>query len=288
MAEREGKPIVFGDGNLSEDDKNRYREQIRNARRGSVDSLKGGDPVGVVPRPAVPLSQKAVDESDEMSSALTPEGGVRPRPPGSPPISPGTAAMIREASEAAAKQAHDEKEKAVEKAVEEKKEDNDIFNLFDFQGRNEAERVLNNKKRRQAIEARCEPMKLEDLILKNEVQQVVPIVQGQLEVTFRSMTPEENLFIKQYIAKNDAAQNENYLIEKFGICQLVCSLVAVNGKTFVDHRGQDGSPDEKLFEQKLKTLIKMSGYLVADLGINYFWFDIRVRRLLNPESLGNG
>ena len=104
------------------------------------------------------------------------------------------------------------------------------------------------------------------------------------------MTPEESLFIKQYLAKDQLGQqnNDNYMLEKFSLCQLACSLVSINGKPLPDHRGKDGSPDESAFKTKLTMLMKKSGYLVADLAVNYMWFDLRVRRLLNPEKLGNG
>jgi hypothetical protein len=285
MAEQDGKTITFGADSMDPAEREAYRKQIKDAKKG-VNSLKGGDPVGVVPRPSIPLSEKAAREAAEMASAIGPDGNVRPRPPGSPVLSPETAAMIREASDAAAREAQAEKKD--EKSSEEEKADKDLLDMFDFQGRNEADRVLNNKKRRSTIEARCESMNIEDLLLKDEVQQTVIIVPDKFTVTFRSMTPEENLFIKQYVAKHDIDKTEQYLVEKFAICQLVCSVVAINGKPFVDHRSQDGSPDEKLFEQKLKQLLRKSGYVIADLGVNYLWFDIRVRKLLNPDALGNG
>lgn len=285
MAEQDGKPITFGTDSMDPAERDAYRKQIKDAKKG-VNALKGGDPVGVVPRPAIPLSEKAAREADEMASAIGPDGSVRPRPPGSPVLSPGTAAMLREAADAAAQQAQTEKKE--EKTAEEEKADKDLLDMFDFQGRNEADRILNNKKRRKEIEARCAEMNIEDLLLKDEVHQDVTIVPDKFVVTYRSMTPEENLFIKQYVAKHDIDKTEQYLVEKFAICQLVCAVVAINGKPFVDHRGQDGSPDEKLFDQKLKQLLRKSGYIIADLGVNYMWFDIRVRKLLNPDALGNG
>jgi len=101
------------------------------------------------------------------------------------------------------------------------------------------------------------------------------------------MNPEESLFVKQFLAK-DSAVSDAFSAEKFSMCQLACCLVALNGLSFPDHRKPDGTPDEELFKLKLKKLMKKSGYIIADLAINYYWFDIRVRRLLAPERLGNG
>ena len=205
-------------------------------------------------------------------------------------LSPETASMLQEAASAQAQQAHQDKEQkaAADTKKEEEKKDEDLFEMFDFAGRNEAERVLNNKKRRQEIEARCEPMKLEDLIMHDEVRQLVPIVPKKFEVWFRSIKPDENLYIKQYLTKHDSGQSDQYLIEKFGILQLVCSLISINGKTFPEIRDPKDEIDDAGFDTKLKMLLKKSGYVIADLGINYAWFDIRVRKLLNPDALGNG
>jgi hypothetical protein len=120
------------------------------------------------------------------------------------------------------------------------------------------------------------------------VQQNVPIVPGEFEVVFRSMTPDENLFIKSYVAKNDQGKSDQYVLEKYGICQIACSVLSINGRALPDHRDAEGNPNEKNFDVKLKMLLKKSGYVVADLGINYMWFDIRVRKLLSPDAVGNG
>lgn len=269
------KPVVFGGKEISPEEEGAYREKIRRARSG-IDSVKGSEPVGVLPRPSMPTREAMPTQE---------EGGVRPRPKGSPILTPETTAKLEEAMAAGLKQ---EVEKAEERAAETKKTDEeDVFAMFDFGGRSEAERVLNNKKRRKEIEDRCQPMSLDDLILKDEVQQVVPVVPGKFEITFRSMTPDESLFIKRYVAK-ETIQNDQYLMEKFSLCQIACSLLAINGRPLPDHRTMDGTVEEKNFEVKLKAVMKKSAYVLADIGINYAWFDIRVRKLLNSGDLGNG
>lgn len=275
--------IVFGnDGSSAEADE--YRKKIEEARKkGGVHSLKTPDPVGKAPRPTnVPLAGSGQDA--RMASAISETGGVQPRPPGSPLLSQETARGLQAMAESQVQ----EQKAAEEKEAEEKKEKEaeGLFEMFDFAGRNEAERVLNNKKRRQDIEARCAPMSIEDLILRDEVQQLVPIIPGKFEVLYRSMTPEENLFIKRYVSK-DQGQSDQYVLEKFGLCQLVCTVVAINGRPMPEFRKADGEVDEKAFEVKLKMLLKKSGYVAADLGLNYAWFDVRVRKLLNPDALGN-
>lgn len=282
MPENDG-PITFGKKELDPAEAEAYRRRIEDARRGGVGALKTPEPVGVLPRPQVPLRQ---GEAPAQPSGLTAEGGVQPRPPGSPLLSQETAQQLQQMADAQAKEQAKVEEK--KEAEETKQSNEDIFEMFDFQQRSEAERVLNNKKRRKDIEDRCAPMNIDDLVLRDEVQQLVPIVPGKFEVLFRSITPDENLFIKRFVTKADSGQNEQYILEKFGICQLVCSVVAINGRPLPEHRDVAGDIVEKNFEAKLKMMLKKSGYVIGDLGINYTWFDIRVRKLLNPDILGNG
>jgi hypothetical protein len=278
------KTITFGQ-ELDPSEEARYRERISKARSGGgVNALKDATPLGGVERPSIPLMTQ--HGKSVTPSPLTEDGGVQARPPGSPLLRPETAKQIQDL--ASAQVAAAAGQKAEEKKVEEKKVEEDVFEMFDFAQRNEAERILNNKTRRAAIEARCEPMNLADLIIRDEVRQVVPIVPKSFEVVFRSMTPDENLFIRRYLSKKDPGQNDQYLIEKFGLLQLACCLVSINGKDLPPHQDVRGDIDEDAFEVKLKMLTRKSGYVVADLGINYYWFDIRVRKLLNPDSLGNG
>jgi hypothetical protein len=261
-----------------------YKTQIENAKKSlsAVDALKGKSVLGHIERPRMPYLGPM--EKAEVSP-FGPEGGVSPRPPGSPVIRQETKAALAAMEEATKK----ELKKAEEKSKDEvkKEEAEDLFDMLDMDSRSEAERILNNKNRRKEIEKRCTPMNIEDLIWKDEVRQLVPVVPGKFEVEFRSITSQENLFLKQFIAK-EATTTDMYLVEKLGICQVTCALVSINGKPLPDHRSPDGAVDETLFKEKFKKVAKMSSYVVGDLGINYMWFDIRVRKLINPDVLGNG
>lgn len=277
------KVITFGQ-ELDPDETEEYRKRVSAARgKSPLSQLKGNDPVGRAAKQAMPSLAAAsqIPSEARMQAPPTPPEGVAPRPPGSPVIRPETKAQLEQMAVVAEKMKEDEKK------AEEKKEEEDPFKNFDFGGKSEQELILNNKARRTAIESRCEPMKLEDLIINDEVTQVVPIVPGQFEPMFRSMTPDESLFVKKYLSKMDV-QTDQYIMEMYGVCQLACSLVAINGKALPDHRDTNGDPNLEAFKKKLKTILKKSAYVVADLGLNFFWFDLRVRRLLNPEDLKNG
>jgi hypothetical protein len=279
--------IVFGEEKLTPDQEAEYRKKIENARNRGVNALKGNDPVRgeKTSMPDFKRLQASRDQKHAVSG-LSDDGGVQPRPAGSPVLSPQTEQQLKEMAEAQKNELRPPEEPKNEK--EEKKEENP-FDLLDFDElrASEAEKLLNNKKRREEIESRCAPMSFEDLLYKNEVHQRVPIIPGKFEPTFRSITPEESLFVKRYIAREQNISDQ-YLLEKYNLCLLTCSLFAINDNALPDHRNQAGEPDEKLFEAKLKVILKKSGYIVADMGINYVWFDLRVRKLITADGLKNG
>lgn len=271
-------PIVFGE-KPSTAEMEKYRQKIENARK--VDAVKGSDPVGGAPKPVIPDFKKVREQQEAARASRNAEfqqEGVTPRPPGSPLLSPETEAQLQGL-------AKESKEAIPEVKKEEPKEEE--FDFAAFAERNESERIYNNKKRREEIEKRCVPMKFEDLLFKNEVQQTVPIIPGQFEPTFRSITPDESLFIKKILAEEDAS-SENYMAEKYNICLLTLALYALNGKPLPDHRDNNGLPKKDLFNEKLKFVTRKSSYIIADLSVNYTWFDMRVRKLISGDPLKNG
>lgn len=275
--------IEFGRKELDPAAEAIYREKIAASRAGLTDSLKGQTPVGHVPRPHMPILTPQSGNIAELPSGLNPDGGVSPRPPGSPIIRQETAQQLQ-AMQAAQT---DNVDKKIQEEIKKQEADDALYEAFDTGSRNEAERILNNKKRRKEIEARCTEMSIDDLILKGEVTQTVPILPGKFVAVFRSALPEESLFIKKIIAE-EAAVSDEHTLERYGLLQLCCSLVQVNGVKFPDHIDAQGLPDRKMFDEKMKKVMRLSGYIINDLMVNLRWFDIRVRKLMNPEALGNG
>lgn len=280
------KEVVLGKRHIDPAEEEAYRQKIESARKGKLGSLKSHTPLGHVVRPPMPDLTQPGGNVAAIPNGLV-DGGVQPRPPGSPLLSAQTTAQLEKALKAQG----EVEQKEETKKEEEKKADatEDLLEAFDFSGTNEAERILNNKKRRQDIESRCVPMKFEDLLLYDEVRQTVPIrADGKFSVAFRSLKPDESLFLKEYMAKK-ASPNEAYALEKFALAQLACAVVKINDVELPSHLDKDGNPKEDLFETKLRKILKKSGYIVADLSINYGWFDIRVRKLLAEDgALGNG
>jgi hypothetical protein len=137
--------------------------------------------------------------------------------------------------------------------------------------------LLNNPKRRKEIEERLVPMDITDVILHGEVRQTVPIVPEKLEVTYRSVAAEEDLAVKQMMFGESGG--DRYLMDKYTIMQLTLALVSINGEELPTHLNDKKKFDETKFLGKFDKVSRFPVQLIADLGIQYLWFDERVRRL---------
>jgi hypothetical protein len=283
--ERQPDVITLGSKQIDPDEEKRYAEMIARARKtGGLNSLKGSTPVGGIERPSIPILQKP---KEQISSMETPQQGVQPRPPGSPILRPETIRQIEEAQEAAKVQKQEQKVALDEQKLQEDSGDiQDLLEAFTSSQTN-VERILDNKARKDAIEGRCKPMSFEDLLIRDEVRQKVPIRPGEFEPTFRSITPQETLFIKTKLSE-ETIQTNNFIIEKYNLYLLTCGLVDINGELFPSHLNHDGDVDQNLFNQKIRRILRKSSYIIADLTLNYAWFDVRVRKLINPDDLKNG
>jgi len=141
---------------------------------------------------------------------------------------------------------------------------------------------LNNPIRRKEIEARLEPLDLTDLIIQGELRQTVNIVPGKLEVEFRSPSSEEDLAVKRMIYEEKGS--DRYVMDKYLILNLALAVVSLNGQEFPTHLDSSGSFDDKLFAKKFQRVKKLPIQLVADLALQYSWFDRRVRLLLSNQT----
>lgn len=153
---------------------------------------------------------------------------------------------------------------------------------------------LNNDQQRKIIESALEPLDVTDLILHNRIKQKVPILPGKLEATFQSMTGEEELALKRLIMREtkDLEVSERYFFDKFALMGLAVGLFAVGSKAggtpLATHLDADGNFDEKKFEEKMARVLKFNTHMLANLANNHHWFELRVRRLLVVEKVGNG
>lgn len=147
--------------------------------------------------------------------------------------------------------------------------------------------LLSNPERRREIESRCKPMDITDIILHGEVRQDVPIRPGTLTIVYRSVSAEEDLAIKRMMFGETGG--DRYVMDKFAIMQLTLGLVSINGEVLPSHLTETKKFDEKLFQSKYDMILKFPIQFLADLGIQYQWFDDRVRSLFvgSTEAVKN-
>jgi hypothetical protein len=150
--------------------------------------------------------------------------------------------------------------------------------------------LLNNEEQRQIIEARVTEMDLDDLIMKGFVRQVVPIIPGKFEPEFKSISGEEDLALKRLIISEAKGfdVDDKYVLDKYSIMSVACGLFALNKKPLPDHVDNTGAFSDELFWKKFNMIVRYPLHMLASLGINFFWFDVRVRKMFRAEKLGNG
>ncbi len=152
--------------------------------------------------------------------------------------------------------------------------------------------LLNNEEQKKIIEERLKntPLSLDGLLVDGYVRQMIPIIPGKFEPTFQSIGGDEELACKRLIVVDAKSLDvgEQYLLDKHAFMVLTCGLFAVNQKPLGNHRDVDGKFNDELFWQKFNMVLRFPLHMLASLSINFFWFDVRVRRLFVAESLGNG
>jgi len=147
--------------------------------------------------------------------------------------------------------------------------------------------ALNNPERRKIIEDRLDPLDITDIILHGEVRQDVPIHLEKLTVQYRSVTGEEDLAVKRMMYTEEGG--DRYMMDKYTLMQLALALVSINGQPLPAHLDNEQRFDEKMFVIKFEKVLRFPVQFLADLGIQYLWFDERVRHLFvgATEALKN-
>lgn len=150
--------------------------------------------------------------------------------------------------------------------------------------------LLNNEDQRAAIEARLDPLDITDLIINGRVCQKVPIVPGKFEPEFQSISGEEDLAIKRLVwqeQKSLDAPNQ-YMLDKYSLMGVALSIRSINNQLLPAHQDAQGHFSDESFMAKYNRVIRLPFHMLSSLGINFFWFDVRVRRLFQTETIKNG
>lgn len=154
--------------------------------------------------------------------------------------------------------------------------------------------ILNNESQKRIVDETLvqlgRELDLTELIIKGFCTQVVPIVPGKFEPEFQSMSGEEDLALKRLIAAEAKELNvsERYLLDKYSMMSVACGLRSVNKVPLDSHLDKDGKFDDDLFFKKFSRVLRFPLHMIASLGVNYFWFDMRVRKLFVAEKIKNG
>ena len=154
--------------------------------------------------------------------------------------------------------------------------------------------ILNNEEQRRVIEERLKAdgseLSITDLVTTGYVPQIVHVVPGKFFPEFQSMTAEEDLALKRLIAMEAKELNisDKYLLDKYSMMSVAVGLRSINKIPLPDHKDKQGKFDDAAFWQKFNHVVKYPFHMIASLGVQYFWFDIRVRKLFVAEKVKNG
>ncbi len=148
----------------------------------------------------------------------------------------------------------------------------------------QARSIINNKQRRELIEARItDRIDLEDLLTHFEVRQRVPIIPGRFMPTYRSVGGHEDMWIKRQMGTETGS--ETYVMDRYAMMNLVAGLFAVNEKVLPTHLDKEGFVDQAAYEAKYRQILRYPWQILADLSVNYVWFVHRVNRAIVVDDI---
>lgn len=166
---------------------------------------------------------------------------------------------------------------------------------MDFIGVEEQRSVLINKERRERIEKRLDKLNIADMVIKRELVQDVPVVvneagEPELIYTLRTYRQHEYLHCLRYVYEHPGSAV--FVEELLNTCKMVCSLSSVNGAHLIEHRNNVGQPneevDETLFNRKFAQVTSFPVHMIADISVQWAWFNDRVNALFSVADLKNG
>lgn len=192
------------------------------------------------------------------------------------------ASTARLAGEPESKSESDEEAK---KALQEM-DDLDFYNFTQAMMRD----LINNEAQRKLIESRLDPIDITNLLVMDGYEQKVPIVPGKFEPVFETIGGKNDLAMKKLIAEEarELNVNERYLLDKFAMMQLAAGVKAIGSVQMPEYRDSDGVLVPELFWKRFNKLTNLPTPVLASLGANYFWFDVRCRRACTARELKNG
>jgi hypothetical protein len=208
-------------------------------------------------------------------------------------------AAIHEAQAAAAR-AEDRVKKGEEDEPEEEKKEEEQEPLpddptldqmaSDFAQRFRSAELLNDPEQKELIEKRLAqtPIKLKDMFELGEFRQRVPIMPGDFEPEFRTITAEEDIKLKALMSKEDEDMSVRYIQDKYATLQLICAVRKINDEPLPVHFSNKSGWLQEEFERKGKIIMRLPIPAIWSLMVHNQWFDERCRKVFKIEDLKNG
>jgi hypothetical protein len=180
-----------------------------------------------------------------------------------------------------------------EKEMAEGNKDQLLFPMWpDFPALSEAMRKLLDPRRRKEIESRLPKLDFHQLISRGETEQVVHVIPNEYWLRFRTISQQEHFFCLQFVYENPGSSEHSNLM--LNTCRLVCGLLSVNDAALTDHRKAVGrgaryvEVDKEAFINKFNTVCGYATIMLADMGIQFDWFNERIADFFSFERLKNG
>jgi hypothetical protein len=82
--------------------------------------------------------------------------------------------------------------------------------------------------------------------------------------------------------------SDHYYLEKYSYMSIAVSLYRVNDRVFPTFLDENGNFKDDLFYKKFNMVMKLPLHMLASIGVQAFWFELRVRKLFKAEVVGNG
>lgn len=147
-------------------------------------------------------------------------------------------------------------------------------------------RKLVSPKAREELEKSLPSIDVGDILLA-QASQVVPVIRGSLNVTYRVLTTEEEICVEDMIA-DGPAMSQKQALSSINVYRLAISVTAIGDDRLPEHRTKDGNINKAVIEKKIERIKKQANPITVLMTQHLGWFDRRVYSALAGESLKNG
>lgn len=150
--------------------------------------------------------------------------------------------------------------------------------------------MLHSEGQRTIIESRLAPLDIGELLMNGVIRQRIPIIPGKYEITLQNYDGQVEMAIKRMVMSESRSvdASEQYLLDKHSFMTLAVGLYKVCDRVFPDILDAQGVFNDDLFLKKFNLVMKLPIHMLASIGVNQMWFEMRVRKLYTASAVGNG